>query len=262
MPHPPEHPEADPVPDDAAEGGHPPLPVLARGDGWLVVAKPPRVIVHRNPQMRSVSAVLQRVRAMTGQRVYLAHRLDRGTSGCLLVAVGQARAGELSRAITDEATQKTYVAFVRGWFRPEEPVRVESSILAPHGLKEAASVVELLGRSHEPRCSLLRVRPETGRHHQVRRHVRDLAHPIIGDTDHGDSKVNRQWRALGADRLGLHCLRLQLRLEGGEEVDVTCPLFEDHARLWRTLPWWEEAAAREPALALPPLSMDWVGPIA
>ncbi|RME28512.1 MAG: hypothetical protein D6798_02245 [Deltaproteobacteria bacterium] len=266
----PRDPVSPPPPDEPASPGdaagetirHPPLPVLARGDGWIVVAKPPRVIVHRNPRMRRVAAVVQRVRHQVGGRVYLAHRLDRGTSGCLLLATDRARAGELSLAIASDAAEKTYIAFVRGCFPHDDPVVVDTDIPSPRGPKAARSTVELLGRSVEPRCSLLRVTPHTGRHHQVRRHVRDLHHPIIGDSDHGDSRINRYWRQRGADRLGLHCLALRVSLPGGERIEVDCPLFEDQAAVYRTLPWWEEALAREPRLGLPPLSMRWMYPIA
>lgn len=240
----------------------PPLPVLARGDGYIVVAKPPRVIVHRNPKMPHVPAVLQRVRTMVGARVYLAHRLDRGASGCLLLATRQELAGPLSAAVTSPLAQKTYLAFVRGDCLREGPFRVETPIPSEYGPKEAASTVEVLGHAPEPRCSLLRVQPETGRHHQVRRHVRDVNHPIIGDADHGDSRVNRWWREQhGLNRLGLHCLRLVLPLPDGQTLDITCPLFEDQAQLFRQLPWWEQARAAELALDLPPLSMDWVGQV-
>jgi tRNA pseudouridine65 synthase len=115
-------------------------------------------------------------------------------------------------------------------------------------------VVWCLGRSAEPRCSLLRVEPRTGRYHQVRRHVRDLNHPIVGDTDHGDTRVNRWWRENeGLTRLGLHALTLELDLPGGGRLSATCPLFADHAELWARMPWWEEARAALPALDLPPL---------
>lgn len=253
---------ADAPPPRVRRPKHPPLPVLAEGDGWIVVAKPPRVVVHRTPQMRRVSAVLQRVRAQVGRRVHLIHRLDRGTSGCLLLATRTERAGELSRALNADTSRKTYLAFVRGWFPHEEPVFVENPVKTPHGYKASRSRVELLGRSHEPRCSLLRVRPETGRHHQVRRHVRDLHHPVIGDGDHGDSRVNRWWRERGVDRLGLHCAELQVEISPTERIDVRCPLYADQAEAWRTLPWWEDALALEPVLGLEPFSMDWMYPIA
>ena len=252
---------ADPLlPGDAEPLRHPPLPILAEGEGWIVVGKPPHVVVHRNPNMRDASAVIQRARTQVGRHVFLAHRLDRNTSGCLLIATDKAKAGPLSRAVTADGACKTYLAFVRGYFDHEGVVQVDTPIKTELGYKDARSLVEQLGRCDDPRCSLLRVRPLTGRTHQVRRHVRDLNHPIIKDGDHGDSRVNKWWREeYGVQRMGLHCLRLQLTVEDGERIDVTCPLFQDQQDLYRRLPWWEDALAREPALALPALSMDWVG---
>lgn len=232
---------------------------LARGDGWIVVAKPPKVITHRNWAHRHERAAVQRARDLVRGRVYPIHRLDRAASGCLLLATHRARAGELQAALVEG--EKQYLAFVRGDLPIDGPTRVENPMKDSRGvLREAASVVEKLGGSVDPRCSLLLVRPETGRFHQVRRHVRDLHHPIIGDTDHGDSRINRWWREeRGFGRLGLHAHRLSLRLPGGEEIEATCPLFADHHAVFTTLPWWEAAVARLPALALPPLRTNGRG---
>lgn len=234
-----------------------PLPVLAEGPGWLVVAKPPGVLVHRAEHMPWAEAALQIVRDQVGKHVYPIHRLDRQASGCLLFATEKELAGPLSAAMASPDAKKTYLAFVRGWFAADGPVTVDKPMKDDNGiLKEASSTVWPLGRSRDPRCSLLRVEPRTGRFHQVRRHVRDLTHPIIGDTDHGDTHVNRWWREThGNTRLGLHCVSLVVPLPDGGAIEATCPLFADHARLWATLPWWEEACAAFPALTLPPLPL-------
>jgi len=235
----------------------PPLPVLAESADWIVVAKPPRLLVHRNWYQPRAEAALQTVRDQVGDWVYPIHRLDSQASGCLLFAKKREQAGPLHAALTSEDTVKTYVAFVRGWFKHEEPVVVDRPMKDDNDrLKDALSTVEFLGRSHEPRCSLLRVRPRTGRYHQVRRHVRDLTHPIIGDSDHGDSKVNRWWREnTGIKRLGLHCIGLSLTLPSGDRLEVASPLFTDQRSVYQEMPWWSEAVEREPRLALPPLTL-------
>ena len=235
-----------------------PLPVLAETDDWIVVAKPPRLLVHRNAFHRQAQACLQWVRDQVGDHVYPIHRLDFQTSGCLLFAKKQQWAAPLQVALT--AGQKTYIAFVRGHFEHDEPVTIKTPMKNDKGvLKEAESTVEFIGRSHEPRCSLLRVHPVTGRFHQVRRHVRDLHHPVIGDSDHGDSKINRWWRENSpANRLGLHCLRMVLPLPGGGEINVSSPLFEDHFALFQQMPWWNDAVEAEPKLADTPLPLPTV----
>lgn len=234
-----------------------PLHVLAEGRGWIVVAKPPGLVVHRNEYEPRADAVLQRLRRQLHHRVWPIHRLDRPVSGCLLVATDHDRAGELSAALTAPEARKRYVALVRGAFAGEGPVRVETPMKDDNGiLKQAASTVWCLGRSADPRCSLLLVEPHTGRYHQVRRHVRDLTHPVIGDVAHGDNKVNREWKEQrGVTRLGLHCLELDVPLGGGERVTATCPLYADQVGVWSRLPWWEEATGACPALGQPPLAL-------
>ncbi|MEC8194697.1 MAG: pseudouridine synthase [Myxococcota bacterium] len=233
----------------------PTLRILDETDHWIVVAKPPRLLVHRNAHHPRAEACLQCVRDQIGHRVYPIHRLDFQTSGCLLFAKTRSWAGPLQQALRDG--QKTYVAFVRGHYSHDAVVTVTTPMKDDKGiLKDAESRVEWLGRSHDPRCSLLRVEPKTGRFHQVRRHVRDLHHPCIGDSEHGDSKINRWWREnTPANRLGLHCLRLTIPLEHGPSIDVECPLFEDHFALFSTMPWWPEAISAEPGLAAPPLPL-------
>ena len=232
-----------------------PLPVLSETDEWIIVAKPPRLIVHRNEHHRQAQACLQWVRDQVGQRVYPVHRLDFQASGCLIFAKERAAAGPLHEAL--RAGEKTYLAFVRGFFSHDGSVMVDTPMKDDKGvLKDAKSHVRYIGRSHEPRCSLLSVRPVTGRFHQVRRHVRDLHHPCIGDSEHGDSKVNRWWREnTAATRLGLHCLHLKLDLPDGTEIRVSSPLFEDQHQVFSRMPWWEAARSVEPALDLPPLPL-------
>ncbi len=218
--------------------------------------------MHRTARARKADAVLQRVRDQVGRWVFPVHRLDFQTSGCLILATRRAAAGPLHASLTAATSRKTYLALVRGWFPHDDPVVVDNPMKNDKGvLKQARSVVEFLGRSHEPRCSLLRVRPRTGRYHQVRRHVRDLHHPVVGDSQHGDTRINRWWREeMGLTRLGLHALSLDLTLPDGDPLQVICPLFPDHHALLTRLPWWEDACAAEPSLRLPPLRWDTAEP--
>lgn len=234
-----------------------PLHVLAEGPGWIVIAKPPRLLVHRSEMTPRAPAAVQVLRDQLRRWVFPIHRLDRSASGCLLFATERELAGPLSAALNADSAKKVYLAFVRGRFVQDGPVEVDTPMLDDNNLlKEAHSTVWCVGRSAEPRCSLLRVEPRTGRWHQVRRHVRDLHHPVVGDTDHGDSHVNRWWRQNGGvTRLGLHCLSLALDLPEGGRLEVTSPLFEDQAEAFSRLPWWEDARAAVPALDLPPLPL-------
>ncbi len=231
------------------------LPILAEGAGWVVVAKPPRLLVHRNRNTPRADAVLQRVRDQLGCFVYPIHRLDAAASGCLLMATERTMAGPLSLAL--RAGVKTYVALVRGVCRGPQSVTVDRALKDDTGrIKEAQTQLTCLASAAHPRCSLVRARPETGRYHQIRRHLRGLSHPIIGDRAHGDSHVNRWWRREGGvDRLALHCLRLELHLPDGTPLSVRCPLFSDLATPWRALPLWRAACAALPDLAATPIPL-------
>jgi len=245
--------------------------LLAEGDGWVVVAKPPGLLVHRNERDPNGDVALQRLRDQLRRRVYAIHRLDRPTSGCLLFATRRERAAELQAALTAPEARKTYVALVRGALQPDEivvdtPMKLDSrdaragrprdaveAGVSPASYQDARTHLRVIARSDDPRCSLVLARPETGRFHQVRRHLRDLSHPVLADSKHGDSRVNRAWRERGLHRLALHCLSLDLPAAG---IHATCPLFEDHAAVLRALPFWEAAVAAVPALGLPPLAED------
>ena len=231
------------------------LHTLAETDHWIVVAKPPRLLVHRNAHHPRAEACLQWVRDQVGGRVYPIHRLDFQTSGCLLFAKTRSWAAPLQQALA--LGQKTYVAFVRGHYSNDSITTVTTPMKDDNGiLKAAESTVVLLGRSHDPRCSLLKVEPKTGRFHQVRRHVRDLHHPCIGDSDHGDTRVNRWWREnTRANRLGLHCLRLTVDPREGPPIRAECPLFDDQYEVFQSMPWWADAVAKEPGLDKNPLPL-------
>ncbi len=231
----------------------PELAILARGTRWVIIAKPPRLLVHRNAEHPNAYAAVQWLRNQLKQWVYPVHRLDHAASGCLLFSLEQDYTRVLQAALTAETSQKRYLAFVRGEHRLPSPLEIDRPMMDENGvLKEAFSTVYRLGASADPRCSLLLVQPRTGRFHQVRRHVRDLGHPIIGDTKHGDSKVNRWWREnYGMQRLGLHCLSLNTTTEDGEAITASCPLFDDMQPILGQMPWWEEACERLPELRTP-----------
>jgi tRNA pseudouridine65 synthase len=234
----------------------PALEVLREGEGWWVVAKPSGLACHRSELVHDRQTVLSTVRRQAGREIFLVHRLDRAASGCLLIAFDGPTAGRLAAAMQQEACEKTYLALARGFFRWDDPVLVEAPMKDDQGvLRDARTRIDALGRSHDPRASLLRARPETGRYHQVRRHCRDLGHPLIGDHQHGDTRENVRWRQQhGVERLALHAWRLALPVDG-ELIETVCPPPEDLAQVWRGLPWWDDAVALAPELAATPLPL-------
>ena len=222
------------------------LQILYQDQRIVIIDKPPGILVHAHPRFPDEVPLVQRLRDQLGQPVWPVHRLDRQTSGLLIFALAPQFVEPMAESLRQG--QKTYWAFVRGNFPHDEPVTIDTPIKG----KEALSTVRCLGRSVDPRCSLLEVLPKTGRNHQVRRHVRDLHHPILHDGDHGDSRVNRWWREnMGLSRLALHagCLKIPYN---NQPLTIHTPIPKDLRTVFEQVPWWDEAVIIEPKLKLLP----------
>jgi tRNA pseudouridine65 synthase len=161
---------------------------------------PPEDESHRIPKNQNGLALL---RDQLGRYVYPVHRLDRSTSGVLFYALDSESAGKLAGLFARRETEKTYYALVRG-HAPEtgevnSPLAEEGRVPVPAETSfrtlGQATLPWPNGRFDHSRYSLLRVEPKTGRFHQIRRHLRRIDHPIVGDTVHGDGVHNRLWRA-------------------------------------------------------------------
>lgn len=223
----------------------PPLPILASGDYFVVAGKPPRLLVHRTAMSTDRVVMLQWLRDQLGTRVAAMHRIDRPASGCVLFATDTEHRRALHDTLAEDTTHKAYLALVRG----QLPVGETMTLDGPVDDKEARTDVEVLASQDEPRCALVRCRIHTGRFHQIRRHLSRIGRPIIGDSQHGDTRVNRQWREEhGATRLMLHAWQLGFETPEGR-IEARCPLWPDFSRVLRAQPMWEAAVAREPLLA-------------
>ena len=212
------------------------LPVLYRDAALVVVDKPAGLIVHRGWAQDEVTA-LSLVRGMLGQWVYPVHRLDRGTSGALVFALTPEIAGVLGEAFMAERVQKRYLALVRG-LAPDASV-VDHPIAKEPGKPKLPAqtrvarlcnrlvVDELSGISRQ--YSLVEAWPMTGRPHQVRRHLKHLNHPIIGDVRYGKSEHNRLFRRrFGLERLALHAEHIAFpHPDSGARLQVSAPLPAD-----------------------------------
>ncbi len=170
-----------------------------------------------------------RVRDAIGAHVYPIHRLDRGTSGALLFARSPEVAAGLHAQLEARTIEKQYLALVRG-HAPDEGV-----IDHPVPKKEKGERVPALTRfvrvasSPIDRCSLVLARPETGRLHQIRRHLRHINHPLVGDVAYGSGEINRHYRATYAlHRLALHAYRLAFTHPvTGTRIAVEAPVPDD-----------------------------------
>jgi tRNA pseudouridine65 synthase len=180
-----------------------PLPVLYLDDDLVAVEKPAGLAVHRGwAAERDVA--LTRVRDQLGCYLHPVHRLDRGASGVLLFARNAAAARALGDDFAAGRIGKRYLALVRGV--PPERVTVDHPV--PSGEERdsprVAAVTEIERLEVIGRYSLVAARPLTGRLHQIRRHLKHLACPILGDVNYGKGDHNRACR----DRYGLHRLFL------------------------------------------------------
>lgn len=207
------------------------LEILYQDDAIVAINKPSGLLVHRSLiDTREHEFAVQMTRDQIGQRVYPVHRLDRPTSGVLLFALSSNIARKIAEQFSERGVQKQYRALVRGYAQAEghidHPLKEQldkiSDAQANHD-KEAQSAVtdyrclqqqELpfaVGRYPSTRYSWLSLAPLTGRKHQLRRHMKHIFHPIVGDTTHGDGKQNTFVRKqYNCHRLMLHANRLEL----------------------------------------------------
>jgi tRNA pseudouridine65 synthase len=218
------------------------LDILYLDDYLAIVHKPAGWLVHRTPLDKGETRfVLQTLRDQIGQHVWPVHRLDKGTSGVLVFALTAEVARTLGQAFeTGEGLHKTYRAIVRGWPLPEgwidhplkrmpDDMRSEREEIQP-----AQTRYQTLRRGELPiaqgafpslRWAEVQLHPLTGRRHQLRRHMKHIAHPIVGDATHGKGPLNRAVAArVGVTRLWLHALRLDMRHPvSGQALTVDAP---------------------------------------
>ncbi|MGM0578825.1 MAG: pseudouridine synthase [Myxococcota bacterium] len=206
----------------------PPVEILHRDARLVVVHKPSGLAVHKG-WARDPHYAMTVTRDAIGQRVYTVHRLDRATSGALVFALDSEGAGVVQRAFREQRVTKRYLALVRG-IPPREGT-------VDHALKKRKGEAETLPAQTDfrrlwifrRRYSLVEAWPRTGRTHQVRRHLRHLSCPIVGDVNYGDGRHNRLFRSEhDLHRLALHAAEIVVpHPETGEDLAVQAPLPDD-----------------------------------
>jgi len=238
---------------------HEPLQILYQDAYLVAINKPSGLLVHKSPiDKHETRFALQEVRELIGQYVYPVHRLDKPTSGVLLFALSKEVAQVLSNDFRENRVKKEYVAVVRGY--------VEEQGLIDHPLKqmldtkaekirgitkeeqeaqtyfETVAMVELpyaVGRYATARYSLVKLKPQTGRKHQLRRHMKHIHHHMIGDTKHGRGEHNKLFREkFGCYRLLLHATKMTLTHPIGKHTLFIKATFDDGFKeLFKTFEW-------------------------
>ncbi len=214
--------------------------VLYEDDQLLIVNKPSGLAVHRGSGLGYGLIEALRVLRPGQPFLELVHRLDRDTSGCLLLAKTPGSLRAAHAALREGQTDKRYLALVKGrWERGSEVVRLALSRNNVLRSGERLVTVAEGGRpaltrfapiSIRAQASLLEAVIDTGRTHQIRVHAAALGHPLAGDEKYGDAEFNKAMKALGLKRLFLHAHSISLLL-GGREISASAPLSPDLQQL-------------------------------
>ncbi|MCW8829009.1 MAG: 23S rRNA pseudouridine(955/2504/2580) synthase RluC [Gammaproteobacteria bacterium] len=210
--------------------------ILYEDKALLVLNKPSGLAVHGGSGISF--GVIEALRAMRPEAHFLelAHRLDRDTSGCLVIAKKRSALRAFQQLLRDDGMEKTYLALVKG--RWEGGRRGVDAPLRKNTLRSGERIVtvsddgkpslsiftpETLYRD----CSLMRVKLVTGRTHQVRVHAQFTGHPIAADDKYGDAGFNRQMAQRGLRRLFLHARELRFTLPESTTIHVEAPLDDE-----------------------------------
>lgn len=236
-----------------------PLSILFQDDCLVAINKPPDLLIHRSElDPHESQNAMTLLRNQLGQWVYPIHRLDKPTSGVLLFALNQEVARHLSDLFAQQLIMKSYLAIVRGftdvkakidyplknqWHkqlkRKNRPLpSVQTAITEYHRL----ATIELpyaVGPYPTARYSFIKVFPKTGRNRQIRRHMKHIFHPIVGDVAYGDGKHNAFFRKqYFCHRLLLHAHAIHFKHPMGEtKLSIQAPLFQDFQRVIDTFQW-------------------------
>ncbi|WP_266169194.1 pseudouridine synthase [Dyella subtropica] len=227
------------------------LEILYQDDALIAVNKPAGLAVHRSKMVGNAEEFLiDRLRDQVGGTVYLAHRLDRATSGVLLIARSTEIAAAFGEQFMSRDVHKQYLAVVRGWPEAEEalidyplPGSRETGPRRDARTRfrrlETVEVPIALGRYPQQRYALVLAEPETGRFRQIRKHMAHIHHPVIGDCQHGRGDHNRLYKQyFSCHRMLLHAWRLRLKHPvTGAPMLIEAPLDDAFAALLKRFDW-------------------------
>jgi 23S rRNA pseudouridine955/2504/2580 synthase len=259
-----------PVGVDRADGGPVTARTMRNQDDGDVLAKmtlyeDKKVIVLDKPAglavqggsgiTRSVDSMLEALRSQKGEKPRLVHRLDRDTSGVLVVARTRLAAMKLAEAFRHRETKKTYWALVKGvppkredristWLVKEQTIDGDRMRVAEHGEKGADHAVSFyrIVEQAAQTLSWLEMEPYTGRTHQLRVHATHIGCPILGDPKYFEADQNWDFPGGMQKRLHLHARRIIIPHPDGGKIDVTAPLSPHMKQSWNLLGFEENSA--------------------
>lgn len=203
------------------------LPILYEDDDCIVINKPAGILTHAQGTLSNEATVAtflrDKLQDLDGSRGGIVHRLDRATSGVIICAKNQEALSFMQKQFSQRKVKKAYVAIVPGHLDPEEAVidmPIERNPKAPAtfrvGQNGKPSTTHYKVVQANPQYSLVELRPTTGRTHQLRVHLAQQGHPIVGDPLYGTGEFG--------DRLFLHALRLEITTPNRERQVFEAPL--------------------------------------
>lgn len=205
------------------------LLILYEDEDCLVIDKPIGILTHSkgqfNPEGTVATFIRPRLKDLRGERAGIVHRLDRATSGVIICAKTPEALAWLQKQFYSRKVKKTYVAVIKGFIAPEEAIidmPIERNPKKPQTFRagkngKPAKTHYKVNKTGD-KLQLLELIPETGRTHQLRVHMAQLGHPIIGDTFYEGQKANR---------LYLHAHKLEITLPNRERKVFVSPVPED-----------------------------------
>lgn len=199
----------------------------------LAINKPAGIASHSGSGINFGVIEILRAARTDLTNLELVHRLDKDTSGCLLLAKTHTVLRELHQLIRNRAILKKYILLVRGhWHDGKRVVNTPLLKTKEHLIPTAKNAVTIfrplkIGK----KMSLIEAELQTGRTHQIRLHASYINHPIAGDKKYGDKKFNNQMKQLGLNRLFLHAKLIQFKWSDGTTTKITVPLDQQLAKL-------------------------------
>lgn len=236
------------------------LEILYKDDNLVAINKPSGLLVHRSEIDRHETRfALQLVRNQLGQRVYPVHRLDKPTSGVLLFALNSETASLMVEQWRQRDVEKRYLAITRGYmpefthldyamsppvdkYAKKERIRPPQEAITDFACIAQVEIPVEIDKYPQSRYSLVEALPKTGRKHQIRRHLKHLSHPIIGDARYGKGRHSRYFRDhFDAGRLLLHAWKLSFEHPySGEVIDLVAGLDDVMLSLVERFNWCDQ----------------------
>jgi tRNA pseudouridine65 synthase len=222
------------------------LEILYQDEQLIAINKPNGLLVHRTALACDADEfALQLLRDQIGKPVFPAHRLDRKTSGVLIFALSADANAQMQKQFAENKVKKVYLAIVRGF--TDDSGMIDYPLVKENGTSQSATTnyhtlsrTELeipFGKQQTSRYSIVEIRPETGRMHQIRKHFAHILHPIIGDRPHGCNKQNKLFKEnWNMTTMLLHASEVRfLHPISNLEISIKASLNEEFLRTARLL---------------------------